>query len=82
MSSHTNVSIGIYGCESFDQEQAHVTKKEYHLLQAELDFYKNKSTQLAKELENIPEAVKKYSYVNITYGQDRKEMTIVQKVED
>lgn len=79
--THTNISIGITGNPSFDQDRSYMSNKEVHLLKAELEFYKQKSRTFANELENIPEAIKEYGYVEITYGEDRKFMKLVEEKE-
>jgi hypothetical protein len=69
----TNVTIP----ELFSTEEMY--RKKIHDLTSELDYATKQVDRLLKEIMNIPEAIKKYGYVDISYGKDQ--MTIVEKVD-
>jgi hypothetical protein len=69
----TNVTIP----ELFSTEENY--RKKIHDLTSELDYATKQVDRLLKELMNIPEAVEKYGYADISYGKER--ITLVKKAE-
>jgi hypothetical protein len=69
----TNVTIP----EMFSTEEMY--RKKIHDLTSDLDYATKQVDRLLKEIMNIPEAVEKYGYVDISYG--REKMTLIKKVD-
>lgn len=61
--TYTNVAID----NSFEFSK----RKKQRLLEAELAFWQNTADELIAKLENIPAAIEKYGYVDISSGQQR-----------
>jgi hypothetical protein len=69
MSAYTNLSIDPY---SRDLKQ----RKEQRMMEAELAFWRNMTDELQAKLENIPQAIEKYGYIDVSYGAERMRLVV------
>ena len=66
--AYTNLNL--YGHGYYEEN------KQLYLAKAEISYYKKLCGELIEKLQNIPDAIKKYGYVDISYEKLDKKETI------